>query len=156
AAIAGAHARTQAEPEPGQRLQTVGAGRPELSSTLARARQFLSLVALLTALIAAVAVALGARRFAQRHIDGCAVMKAIGLPQARLLRTLGAELLWIALAGGLVGAAIGWALHFLLVSAIASMVAVPLPPASAGPALRATRSGERRVGEGERCAAGAA
>jgi len=137
AAIAAAHARIEAELEPGQRLQTVGAGRPELSSTLDRARQFLSLVALLTALIAAVAVALGARRFAQRHIDGCAVMKAIGLPQARLLRTLGAELLWIALAGGLVGAAIGWALHFLLVSAIASMVAVPLPPAPATPALRA-------------------
>jgi len=127
----------EARLEPGQRLQTVTDGRPELSSTLERAEQFLALVALLTALIAAVAVALGARRFAQRHIDGCAVMKAIGLSQTRLLRTLGAELLWIGLVGGLAGAAIGWTLHFLLVSAVASMVAVPLPPASAWPALQA-------------------
>src|SRR5690606_15284159 len=61
----------------------------------------------------------------------------IGLPQPRLLRTLGAELLWIALAGGLAGAAIGWGLHFLLVSAVSSMVSIPLPPAPAWPALRA-------------------
>jgi len=123
--------------ERGQRLQTVTDERPELTSTLRRAEQFLALVALLTALIAAVAVALGARRFAQRHIDGCAVVKAIGLSQPRLVRVLGAELLWIAVVGGVAGAAIGWGLHFLLVSAVAPMVTVPLPPAPAWPALRA-------------------
>src|SRR5690606_32058301 len=90
--------------ERGQRLQTVTDERPELTSTLRRAEQFLALVALLTALIAAVAVALGARRFAQRHIDGCAVVKAIGLSQPRLVRVLGAELLWIAVVGGVAGA----------------------------------------------------
>ncbi|MCO5120372.1 MAG: FtsX-like permease family protein [Burkholderiaceae bacterium] len=137
AQVGAVRARLEGRLEPGQRLETVTDGRPELSSTLARAEQFLALVALLTALIAAVAVALGARRFAQRHIDGCAVMKAIGLPQGRLLRALVAELLWIALVGGLAGAVVGWSLHFLLVSAVASMVAVPLPPASAWPALRA-------------------
>src|SRR5690606_41095196 len=107
------------------------------SSTLRRAEQFLSLVALLTALIAAVALALGARRFAQRHIDGCAVMKAVGLSQPRLVRILGAELLWIALVGGLAGAALGWGLHFLLVSAVAALGAVALPPSPAWPGGRA-------------------
>src|SRR5690606_15752293 len=67
APIAALQARLEDRLERGQRLQTVTDGRPELSSTLRRAEQFLSLVALLTALIAAVAVALGARRFAQRH-----------------------------------------------------------------------------------------
>lgn len=137
APIAALQARLEDRLERGQRLQTVTDGRPELSSTLRRAEQFLSLVALLTALIAAVAVALGARRFAQRHIDGCAVMKAVGLSQPRLVRILGAELLWIALVGGLAGAALGWGLHFLLVSAAAPLVAVPLPPAPAWPAVRA-------------------
>jgi predicted lysophospholipase L1 biosynthesis ABC-type transport system permease subunit len=34
---------------------------------------------LLAALIAAVAIAVAARRFAERHLDGCAVMRAMGV-----------------------------------------------------------------------------
>jgi len=44
----------------GQRLENLEAGRPEIQNTLVRARQFLALVSLLSALIAAVAIGLGA------------------------------------------------------------------------------------------------
>lgn len=137
AALERMRGQLQASLGAGQRLETVAEGRPELSATLMRARQFLALTALLSALIAAVAVALGARHFVERHLDGCAVMKAVGLPQGRLMRVLAAELLWIALAAGVVGATIGWLLHFFLVAAVAKLVAVALPPPSAWPALRA-------------------
>ncbi len=60
----------------GQHLENLEAGRPEIQNTLARARQFLALVSLLSALIAAVAIGLGARRFAERHLDGFAILKA--------------------------------------------------------------------------------
>jgi putative ABC transport system permease protein len=84
----------------GARIETLESGRPELRSTLERAQQFLALVSLLSALIAAVAIAVAARRFAQRHLDGCAVMRAIGLTQGRLLRALLLEMLWLGLGAG--------------------------------------------------------
>jgi putative ABC transport system permease protein len=109
------------------RIETVENGRPELGATLNRAERFLSLVALLTVLIAAVAIALGARRFAERHLDGCAVMKASGLGQRRLVRLLMLELLWIGLAASLVGAGLGALFQQILAGSIAPLVGVALP-----------------------------
>jgi len=121
----------------GQRLESLDSGRPELRATLDRAGQFLSLVALLSALIAAVAIGLAARRFAERHLDGCAVMKALGLTQARLLKLLGLELLWVALIGGALGVVSGWLAHFALVLAIRSLLELTLPLPGWLPALQA-------------------
>ena len=121
----------------GLRVEALDSGRPELRATVDRADQFLSLVALLSALIAAVAVALAARRFAQRHLDACAVIKAIGVTQGRLLAILGVELALIALVGGTLGAAAGWLVHAALVGALGSLVTVALPAASFAPAFRA-------------------
>jgi len=53
----------------GVRIESVQSGRPEMSQTLDRAEKFLSLVALLAALLSAVAVALAARAFAAKHLD---------------------------------------------------------------------------------------
>ncbi len=121
----------------GQRIESLDSGRPELRATLDRAGQFLSLVALLSALIAAVAIGLASRRFAERHLNGCAVMKSMGLSQRRLLGLLGMELLWVALAGAALGVALGWTVHFGLVAAVATLIEVPLPPAGWLPAAQA-------------------
>lgn len=119
------------------RIETLENGRPELSATLNRAERFLSLVALLTVLIAAVALALGARRFADRHLDGCAVMKAAGLSQRRLVRLLLLELLWIGVAGATVGLAVGAALHQFLVSAVSPVLNLSLPWPGVAPLFQA-------------------
>ncbi|MGB7301747.1 MAG: FtsX-like permease family protein [Burkholderiaceae bacterium] len=121
----------------GQRVETVADGRPELTATLDRAEQFLSLVALLSALIAAVAVALAARRFAQRHLDACAVVKSLGMTQRQLLSVLIGELALLAMVAGAVGALFGWGFHFVLAASIAPLLSIPLPPATAWPALYA-------------------
>ncbi|HPU53682.1 MAG TPA: ABC transporter permease, partial [Burkholderiaceae bacterium] len=113
------------------RIESLENGRPELRSTLERAQRFLALVALLTALIAAVAIGLAARRFAQRHLDGCAVMRAIGIRQRDLSAILLLQLSWIGLVGGALGALVGWAVHFGLVAAIAPLIQLSLPPPSA-------------------------
>ena len=124
-----------------QRVETLENGRPELRATLDRAQQFLALVALLSALIAAVAIAVAARRFAQRHLDGCAVMRAMGLTQGRLLGALLLEMLWLGLAAGAAGALAGWAAHLVLVALAAPMINLPLPPPSLLPALQALAAG---------------
>lgn len=125
----------------GQRLESLENGRPELRSTLDRAEKFLALVSLLTALISAVAIALAARRFALRHIDGCAIMKTMGLRQATLQRALLLELTLIGLVAGAVGALLGWGLHFALITAIASFLQLTLPAASVLPIVQSMAAG---------------
>lgn len=125
----------------GMRVESVDNGRPELRNTLDRAERFLALVALLSALIAAVAIGLSARRFAERHLDGVAVMRAMGVGQRALVALLLLELLWVSLAGALAGAAIGWVVHFALVRAVASLMPMALPLPGAWPAVQAAGAG---------------
>ncbi|HVL54910.1 MAG TPA: FtsX-like permease family protein [Burkholderiaceae bacterium] len=131
----------EARLERGQRLETLENARPELRMTLERSQQFLALVALLAALIAAVAIAVAARRFSDRHLDSAAVMRAIGVTQGRLTSMLLLEMLWLGLAGGLAGAAIGWLAHHALVAFAAPMIRLTLPPASLLAGLQAVAAG---------------
>ena len=118
----------------GQRFESVQNGaRPEMRTTLDRAGSFLSLVALLTALIAAVAIALAARRFAARRIDSVAVMRAIGMTQRRLSVLFTLEMICVGVAGALLGAALGMAAHFGLVALIRPLLDLPLPPPTTKP-----------------------
>ncbi|MFA7664608.1 MAG: FtsX-like permease family protein [Burkholderiaceae bacterium] len=123
--------------ERGQEIESLATGRPELGATLTRAEQFLSLVALLSALIAAVAIALAARRFAERHLDGAAVIRSLGVTQPRLVRLLLLELGWVAVAGALLGLAVGWAVHLGLVQAIQPLIAIDLPMPGLAPVWQA-------------------
>ncbi len=52
-----------------------------MRTTMARAEQFLAMVSMLSALLAAVAIAMAARRFMLRHIDACAMLRCLGLTQ---------------------------------------------------------------------------
>ncbi|MEZ5654115.1 MAG: FtsX-like permease family protein [Burkholderiaceae bacterium] len=123
--------------ETGQRLETVEDGRPEMRATLDRANQFLSLVALLSAMIAAVAVTLAARRFADRHLDACAIYKVLGVTQARLWRLLLGQLALIAVLAGVLGAVLGYGLHWVLAWAIAPLLGGELPAPGWFPAVQA-------------------
>ena len=141
AAVAGFEAWVKTRLRAGQRMETLEAGRPELRMTLDRSQQFLALVSLLSALIAAVAIGLAARRFAERHLDGFAVLKALGAPQRLLVWSLLLEMLWLALAGAAAGALAGWAAHWALMGLAAAMIQIPLPPPSWWPALQAAAAG---------------
>ncbi|MFX7090845.1 hypothetical protein ABTH94_22450, partial [Acinetobacter baumannii] len=65
-------------------LESLENGRPEMRATLDRAEQFLSLVGLLSAMLAALAVAMAARRFMLRHLDACAMLRCFGMTQAQV------------------------------------------------------------------------
>src|SRR5690606_5542233 len=70
--------------EPGQRVESIQDARPEIRSALERAEKFLSLTALLSVVLAAVAIALAARRYLQRHLDACAMMRCFGVSGAKV------------------------------------------------------------------------
>ncbi len=76
--------RIAAVPLRGVRVESMESGRPEMRQTLDRAGKFLNLVALLSALLAAVAVGIASRDFAQRHLNDCAMLRVLGLSQARI------------------------------------------------------------------------
>lgn len=134
-------AAARAEGVGAQRIETLENGRPELRATLNRAQQFLALVSLLTALVCAIAIALAARRFAERHLDACAVMRALGIRHRTLMAALMAQMVWLSLAAGLVGSALGWLAHFMLVQLAGSSVRLDLPAPSLWPALQAVVAG---------------
>lgn len=117
----------------GVRLESLEGGRPEMRQTMDRASKFLNLVAMLSALLAAVAVALAARDFAARHLDDCAMLRVLGQPQRRIAWAYGLEFGVVGLLASLVGVALGFALHYVFVSLLAGLIAVDLPPAGLWP-----------------------
>jgi putative ABC transport system permease protein len=119
----------------GVRLESLESGRPEMRQTLDRAARFLRLVAMLSALLAAVAVALAARDFAARHLDACAMLRVLGQPQRRIAQAYGLEFLLAGLAASLAGVLIGLGLHQVFVSLLAGLISVDLPAPSVWPAL---------------------
>ncbi len=120
----------------GVRIESLESGRPEMRATLDRAHQFLSLVGLLSAMLAAVAVAMAARRFALRHLDACAMLRCLGLSQGQVTRMYLYEFLMLGLAAGVMGVGLGFAAHFLLLEWLGNLVAQQLPPAGWMPAAQ--------------------
>jgi putative ABC transport system permease protein len=125
----------------GIRLESLEAGRPEMRATLDRAEQFLSLVSLLSAMLAAVAIAMAARRFMLRHIDACAMLRCLGMTQRQVTLMYLIEFLIIGLAGSACGALAGYASHFILLQWLGPLVAADLPAASLAPALQGLSAG---------------
>ncbi|MDB5825208.1 MAG: transporter permease [Herminiimonas sp.] len=125
----------------GVQLESLESGRPEMRATLDRAGQFLSLVGLLSAMLAAVAIAMAARRFMVRHIDACAMLRCLGLTQRQVTLMFLIEFLLVGLVGSALGAAIGYAAHFVLIEWLGRLVTTQLPPASWLPALQGLGTG---------------
>ncbi len=119
----------------GVRLESLEGGRPEMQRTLGRAEKFLNLVALLAALLCAVAVAIAARGFAQRHLDDCAMLRVLGLSQGNMARAYTVEFAAVGLLASALGVLLGWAVHHVFVWLLAGLVESSLPPPGLVPVL---------------------
>ncbi|MEA3195639.1 MAG: putative transport system permease protein, partial [Betaproteobacteria bacterium] len=122
--------------ERGQRIDNLESGRPEVRAAIDRAQRYLGLTALLAAVLAGVAIALATRRFVERHLDGCAVMRCLGATQAKLVRLFGVEFLLLGAASSAVGLAIGYGMQFLVATTLESLMRSSLPLPSAMPGLQ--------------------
>ena len=117
----------------GLRIESLESGRPEMRQTLDRAEKFLSLVALLSALLSAVAVALAARAFAAKHLDDCAMLRVLGLPQRTIAMSYAFEFALVGLFASALGVAIGFGVHYVFVLLLAGLVEATLPAATLWP-----------------------
>jgi putative ABC transport system permease protein len=125
----------------GVRIETLENGRPEMRSTLDRADRFLSLVGLLSAMLAAVAVAMAARRFMQRHLDACAMLRCLGMTQNQVGLMYLIEFAMVGLAGSVLGVLVGFGAHFVLLELVGKLLTTELPPVSPLPALQGVATG---------------
>ena len=119
----------------GLRIETIDGGRPEMRQTLDRAEKFLNLVALLSALLAAVAVGIAARDFASRHLDDCAMLRVLGQSQRSIAWQYIVEFAIVGLLASGAGVVLGFAVHHVFVWLLAGLVAASLPAATGWPAL---------------------
>ncbi len=119
----------------GMQVESLQSGRPEMRQTLDRAEKFLNLVALLSALLAAVAVGIAARDFAQRHLNDCAMQRVLGLSQARIAGAYTLQFAGVGALASLAGVLVGFVVHYVFVWLLAGLVSASLPAASLWPAL---------------------
>lgn len=122
--------------ERGERIEDAGNARPEMRSALERAQRFLGLATLLTVVLAALAVALAARRYMQRHLDACAIMRCLGATQNELAWLHGVFFLLLAGLAAAVGCGVGYGAHEILQRLLAGIVDGALPPPSPLPAVQ--------------------
>ena len=122
--------------ERGQRLDDLESGRPEVRAAIERAERYLGLTALLAAVLAGVAIALATRRFVERHLDGCAVMRCLGATQAKLVSLFGAEFALLGVLASLAGLAAGYAVQGMVAATLENLLRADLPLPSAWPAVQ--------------------
>jgi putative ABC transport system permease protein len=118
---------------PGERLREVDESSRQLNSAIDRAARFLNLASLASVLLSAVAVAMGARRYAARHIDTVALMKCMGASQVFVLAISIIELTLLAFFAVAIGALLGYLAQSGLAWVLRDLIRTELPPASLAP-----------------------
>ena len=120
---------------PSEQLSDIEDSSPQIRSAMDRSGRFLNLASLVSVLLSAVAVAMAARRYAQRHRDRIALLKCLGASQVFVFRSSLAQLVLLALAGGTVGIWLGYASHAGLAWLLRDLISGTLPPPSLSPAV---------------------
>jgi putative ABC transport system permease protein len=125
----------------GERLEGVDNARPEVRSVLDRAQRFLRLAALLSVVMAAVAVAMSAERFLRRHLDACAVMRTLGALERQIVLIHGGEFVLFGLFAIVIGSVLGYGVQALLLDILGSLLFAELPAPSLMPWLHGVAVG---------------
>ena len=114
----------------GEQIIGVEEGRPELNTALNSARQFLGLAALISVLLAGVAVATVANRFSTRHLNTSAMMRCLGTSQKTIIRLFTLEMLWLSILASTIGCVLGALTQLVITELLDKLVLTQLPPPS--------------------------
>ncbi len=120
----------------GQRIETITDARPEVRSSLDRAGRFLGLAALVSVILAAVAVAMAARQHSERHLSSVAVMRCLGAQQRTLVGIHVGELLLLGLIACTLGVALAFGLQWGVGAWLEAELGLSIPSAGWLPALQ--------------------
>jgi putative ABC transport system permease protein len=101
----------------GEKVEDVKSARPEMKSALEKAEQFLGLSAMVSVILAMVAMFLASLPYVQKSLDTFALMRCFGAPK----RTITQILLWQTILLALIGSAIGCLLGFAMQAGLAAL-----------------------------------
>lgn len=118
-----------------QRLEDARDGNRQMGGALARAERYLNLASLAALLLAGVAVALSASRFAYRRQDASALLRCLGLSRRATLAVFGLQLLMLGLLACALGAALGWLAQLVLLHLLRELLPTEVPGAGMAPAF---------------------
>ncbi len=113
-----------------QRIRDLDDAGEQITAAIDRAQRFLNLASLVTVILAAVATAMAARRYALRHLDTVALLKCLGATQRYIQRSTMVQLIVITLGTAAIGTAIGYFAQFFLAVILADFMNFELPTAS--------------------------
>lgn len=104
----------------------------QITAAIERAQRFLTLASLVTVILAAIATAMAARRYALRHLDTIALLKSVGATQSFVQNSTLGQLACVIVGTAIIGTAIGFFAQAALVALAADIVQVALPRTSFG------------------------
>ena len=105
-----------------------------------RAQRFLSLTAVISLLLSAVAIAMSARRFAHRRMDTVALMKSLGATQGFVIRVVLLQLVLVGAIGVAIGSLLGFGAEQVLSWILTDIIAGDLPEPGLAPVVLASGS----------------
>ncbi|MHA6493307.1 ABC transporter permease [Pseudomonas borbori] len=124
-----------------QRFEDARDGNRRVGNALGRAERYLNLASLAAVLLAGVAVALSAARFAARRFDASALLRCLGLSRNQALGLFSLQLAILGLSASLLGALLGWSAQHGLFYLLDGLLPAQVPPGGLWPALAGMATG---------------
>ncbi|MFK3971711.1 ABC transporter permease [Pseudomonas sp. NPDC087358] len=131
--------------EPGlaanQKIDDARDGNQQIGGALGKAERYLNMASLVAVLLAGVAVALSAARFAVRRFDASALLRCLGLSRNEALVLFSLQLAMLGIAASATGALLGWFAQLGLFHLLENLLPAAVPPGGWLPALAGIGTG---------------
>ena len=124
-----------------QRIQDARDGNRQIGGALGKAERYLNMASLVAVLLAGVAVALSATRFATRRFDASALLRCLGLSRRETMVLFSLQLTVLGLLASISGAAIGWLAQLGLFALLHDLLPSDVPPGGLFPAFAGIGTG---------------
>ena len=124
-----------------QRIQDARDGNRQIGGALGKAERYLNMASLVAVLLAGVAVALSAARFATRRFDASALLRCLGLSRRETMVLFSLQLTVLGLLASISGAAIGWLAQLGLFALLHDLLPSDVPPGGLFPAFAGIGTG---------------
>ncbi len=108
----------------GERVRDISDASPQVRNAVDRAGRFLSLASLVSVLLCAIAVAMAARRYVNRHLDTVALLKTLGASRSFTVGVTLLQLILLAFLAAVVGALLGFVAQEWLLRTIRGLLAL--------------------------------
>lgn len=117
----------------GEKIQNVQNARPEIKSALEKARQFLGLSAMVSLILAMVAMVLSSMPYIKQSLESFALMRCFGASKQTVMQILAFQTLLIAVVSAVVGIGLGYVAQLGLEQVAGHLFVESLPPIPLAP-----------------------